>query len=69
MNTIRAERVGDTVEFFSNLANFLFISSVDRSALAAAQLTEALLQPNTEAPFTEIGETQLEALSQLSTIF
>ena len=36
-----------------------FMSSADRSYLDATYLTDALLHPNTEAPFSHIGETQL----------
>ena len=46
-----------------------FVYSADQSALDSADLTEALLHTNPEAPFDKIGETQLESLRQLFTLF
>ena len=43
--------------------------SADPASLAAVNLTETLLHPNHEAQFVHIGETQLEALRQLETLF
>ena len=43
--------------------------SEDQAALAAADLTEALLHPKPGAPFSIVGETQLELLRQLAILF
>ena len=41
------------------------MSSDDRAAMDAADLTDALLHTNTVEPFAHIGETQLSALRKL----
>ena len=46
-----------------------FIYSADLDVLYAEDLTEALLNPNTEAPFAKIVETQFDDLRQLATLF
>ena len=47
----------------------LFLSSVDRTTLAATDLTEALLNTNPVSPFLHIGSSQLVALSKISNLF
>ena len=63
------ERVGDTVEFLPHHTNMPFISSLDQSVLAKVDLIDSLLYQNPEAAFAKIGETRLEALRQLTTLF
>ena len=69
VNAKITERVGDALQFFPHCTTITFTSSVDRAALAAADLTEALLHPNPEAKFSKLRETQLESLRQLATLF
>ena len=45
------------------------MSSADCASLAITDLTEALLHPSTEAPFSKIGVRQLAALRQHITLF
>ena len=46
-----------------------FIYSIGCTSLAAADLIESLLNANPEAPFAHIGETQLELLIKIETLF
>ena len=69
LNTTRDERVSDTLYLFPNNTKNPFMSSADCASLAAANLIEALLHPNTEAPFSQIGGNFLLSLRQISTLF
>ena len=69
INSTRYEIIGDTVEFLPHHTKMPFMSSADCAFLTNADLTEALLNPNTESPFAKIGETQLVPLRKLETLF
>ena len=43
--------------------------SADCASLAASYLTEALLHPNTEVSFSQIGKTQLLYIRKIATPF
>ena len=45
------------------------ISSTGLASLYSVDLTEVLLHHNPEAPFAHIGETHLESLRTLATMF
>ena len=69
MNATISEIICDIVEFFPHHKKMSFVSSADLTSMDAAYLTEALLNPNTEAPYAQIGETHLGDLIQLTTLF
>ena len=69
MNSTRAEIIGDTVEFFPHHKKITFMSSADSDSMVVAYLTEALIHPNTETPFSKVVETQLADLRKLATLF
>ena len=59
VNEKRTERVGYIVYFSPHNTNIKFIYSADYDPLVAAYLTNLLINPNHEAPFVKIRETQL----------
>lgn len=46
-----------------------FRSSSENATVAATELIHALKNPAPAAPFTTVGDKQMEALNQLATIF
>ena len=68
LNT-RSERIACTVDFFPYLYDMPTTTSAYAARDAAAQLTDALLNPHPAAPFAPMAEAQLRALRQLAEIF
>jgi hypothetical protein len=62
-------RIADTVEFFSTNITKPGLTSAEIAIQAAQQLSKALSQPMPKTPFANIGQEQLDAIRQLSTIF
>ena len=62
-------RVCDKVQFLPHNTKTTFKSSADCASLDDADLTQALLHPNHESSFTQIGETRLESRRKLTTLF
>jgi hypothetical protein len=65
-NKTKADSILDTVEFFPAKVAMPRTSSKDLAAIAAQELTHALMHPAPSAPFSIIGGAQLEALRQLA---
>ena len=53
-NVKRSKWVGDTVNFFRHQTKTTFMYSANHTSLDVADLREALLHPNPEAPLTKI---------------
>jgi hypothetical protein len=68
VNSTRASRISDTVEFFPYKVPMPRTSSADAALFAARDLIAALQQPAPAGPFA-IGDQQLMALSRLAEIF
>jgi hypothetical protein len=64
-----AERISDTVDFFPHHCDMPTTSSADAARDAATALTHALQHPAPAAPFANVGDAQMTALSQLAAIF
>ena len=67
--TTRVERDSDCVEFFPHNTPLPYKSSAENSIIAALELAFALKNPAPQSPFSNIGESQLVAIEQLSKIF
>jgi hypothetical protein len=65
----RAERVVETVDFFTKKIKLPFPSAQDLATKAAAELTHALLHPQPAGPFCKVGDEQTLALKCLANIF
>jgi len=65
----RSERIARTVEFFPYLYSMPTTTSADAARDAAAQLTDALVNPYPAALFSPMAKQQLDALYQLAEIF
>jgi hypothetical protein len=64
-----SERIVDTLEFFPHNYQMPQLSLIDRLIMAAKDMTDALQNPHTEAPFTHVGDDTISALAELATIF
>jgi hypothetical protein len=64
-----SERIVDTLEFFSHNYKMPQLSSTDRLIMAAKYMTDALLNPHPEVPFTNVGDDTISALTELAEIF
>ena len=65
----KGERDSDCAEFFLHNTPIPYKSSAENTIIAARELAYALQNPATQAPFTNIGKSQLVAIEQLSKIF
>ena len=65
----RGERYSDCVEFFPHNTPLPYKSSAENAIIAARELAYALQNPAPQAPFSNIGESQLVAIETLSKIF
>jgi hypothetical protein len=65
----RGERVVETVAFFTEKFTLPFPSAQDLATQAAAELTHALLHPQSAGPFCKVGDEQTIALKRLADIF
>ena len=65
----RGEIDSDCVEFFPHNTTLPYKSSAENSIIAARELAYALQNPAPQAPFSNIGESQLVAIETLSKIF
>lgn len=68
VNRTNSEHIGDTVAFFLTHTTMPAQSSVDAAIQAAKDLIHALKHPQLATSF-DIGDEQLQALTQLATIF
>jgi hypothetical protein len=59
----------ETVEFFAHRFKLPFTSSSELATQAAADLTDALLNPQPAGPFCQVGDEQVIALKRLANIF
>jgi hypothetical protein len=59
----------DTLEFFPQHVNMPHLSTYELAIQAARELTFALLNPASAAPFAHIGHEQHESLHRLATIY
>jgi hypothetical protein len=64
-----AERSLETVEFFPSKIPMPKLSSADAAIRAAKDLIHALQKPHPAAPFSQLGNPQMEALNELAGIF
>ena len=69
INKTQHTRVGDTIEFFPHNFKMPFRSSSENATIAAKELVHALKHPAPAAPYSNIGDAQMEALTQLGEIF
>lgn len=69
MTSSRAEHISDTVEFLSHNNDVPTVTSEQVISAAAAQLSDSLQKPLPPSPFASYGNTQLESLKHLSTLF
>ena len=65
----RGERDSDCVEFSPHNTPLPYKSSEENAIIAAQELAYALQNPAPQAPFSNIGESQLVAIETLSKIF
>jgi hypothetical protein len=65
----RAERTAHTVDFFPHNCPVPKTSSADAATEAARALADALSNPVPASPFSHLGDAQLQAIKQLSSIF
>jgi hypothetical protein len=65
----KGTQIVDTVDFFPSKLSMPNTSSKDLSSIAELELSNALQNPASAAPFSHIGTAQLQALRQLSYIF
>jgi hypothetical protein len=65
----RGDRIVETVDFFPEKFNLPFPSAQDMATQAAADLTHALLHPQTAGPFCKVGDEQTLALKRVANIF
>ena len=65
----RWERDSDCVEFFSHNTPLPYKSSAENDIIAARGFAYALDNPSPQAPFSNIGDSQLVAIEQFSKIF
>ena len=65
----RGERDSDCVEFSPHNTPLPYKYSAENSIIAAQELSYALQNPAPQAPFSNIGKSQLVAIEQLSKIF
>ena len=59
----------DTVEFLPHNSKMLLQSSAENSTIAATELIHALRNPAPAAPYTHLGDAQMQALEQLAENF
>jgi hypothetical protein len=64
-----SERIVDTSEFFPHNSPMPQISSTYRLLMAAHDMTDAVRHPNTDVPFSTIGDDTITALTKLAAIF
>jgi hypothetical protein len=64
-----SERIVDTLKFFPHNYQMPQLSSTDRLAMAANDMTHALKNPHPEVPFTHIGDDTISALTTLADFF
>ena len=65
----RGEQDSDCVEFFPHNTPLPCKSSAENSIIAARELAYTLKNPAPQAPFSNIGKSQLVAIEQLSKVF
>ena len=65
----RGERDSDCVEFFPYNTQLPYNSSSENVIIAARELAYALKNPAPQAPFSNMGDSQIVATEQLSKIF
>jgi hypothetical protein len=65
----RGERVVETVDFFPETFKLPFPSAQDLATKSTAELTHALLHPQTAGPFCKVGDEKMLALKRLADIF
>ena len=65
----RGERDSYCVEFFPHNTPLPYKSSAENFIIAARELAYALNNPAPQAPFSNIGNSQLVAIEKLSKIF
>jgi hypothetical protein len=65
----RGNRIVETVDFFPEKITLPFSTPQDLATLAAADLTSALLHPQPDGPFYQVGDAQTLALERLAAIF
>jgi hypothetical protein len=64
----RSNRIVETVDFFPHTFKLPFPSSHDLATQATADLTHALLSPQSAGPFCQVGDEQTIALKRLASI-
>ena len=62
-------RINEIVELFPRNYTILFMFSAENATIAVAELAHALNNSALKAPFTNIGDKQIEAIHQLANIF
>ena len=65
----RGERDSDSVEFFQHNTQLPYKYSAEHAIIAERELAYALKNPAPQAPFSNIGESQLFEIEKLSKIF
>jgi hypothetical protein len=64
-----SERIVDTLECFPHNYQMPRLSSTDRLIMAANDMTDALQNPHTDVPLTQVGDDTISALTALAEIF
>ena len=65
----KVERDSDCVDFFPHNNPLPYNYSSENVIIAAHELAHALKKPAPQAPFSNIGDSQMVAIAQLSDIF
>ena len=68
-NKTRAEHISDTVVFFPEHNKIPGVSSQESAANAALDLIKTIADISLKAPFSSIGATKLQSISNLADIF
>ena len=69
VNKTAYTRISDTIEFFPQYCKMSYRSSAENATIAATELINALKNLAPAAPFANIGDKQMEALTKLVNIF
>eukprot|EP00957_Ditylum_brightwellii_P052108 3951872-Ditylum_brightwellii.AAC.1 len=67
--TSKAERIGDTIDFFLPNMQLPHVMQAEAATQAAIELTEVLKAPTPKAIFETVGSEKLEAIEKLAEIF
>jgi hypothetical protein len=69
ISSTASDRIVDTIEFFPHNYKMPQLSSTDRLIMADKGMTDALKNPQSEVPFTHVGDDTISALTELAKKF